>query len=66
MATGHVYAVRSNQYVDRWLLNRMPGRTKTLLQFVNGVVAGMLGLKPFTTWRALARSLGTPPLPPFP
>ena len=57
-ATGHIYAVRSHQYVDRWLLNRMPGRTQCLLQFVNGVVGGMLGLKPFLTWRALARSLG--------
>ena len=61
VATGHVYAVRTKQFVDRWLLNRMPGRTQSLLQFVNGVVAGMLGLKPFTTWRALARSLGTLP-----
>ena len=38
VAQGHVYAVRSGQHVDRWLLNRMPGRTQALLAFVNGVV----------------------------
>jgi hypothetical protein len=91
VARGHVHAVRSGHHVDRWLLNRMPGRTDALLHFVNGILvrdpavsnrhielssypqfhettqvelsllvvqAGMLGLKPFSSWRALARSLG--------
>jgi hypothetical protein len=82
VAQGHVHAVRSGHHVDRWLLNRMPGRTDALLHFVNGILvsqlstganlprqhkldmallvvqAGMLGLKPFSSWRALARSLG--------
>ena len=43
---------------DRWLLNRMPGRTNACLSFVNSVFEGMLGLKPYSSWRALARSLG--------
>ena len=85
VAPGHVHVVRSGQHVDRWLLNRMPGRTDALLHFVNGVMVsctqlafaslvrqkpnprprravqgGMLGLKPFSSWRALARSLGKP------
>ena len=82
VAQGHVHAVRSGHHVDRWLLNRMPGRTDALLHFVNGMLvshvssgakpprqhkldmallvvqAGMLGLKPFSSWRAMARSLG--------
>jgi hypothetical protein len=81
VAPGHVHVVRSGQHVDRWLLNRMPGRTDALLHFVNGIMVrlrschaspathqltsrrhvaqgGMLGLKPFSSWRALARSLG--------
>ena len=86
VAPGHVHVVRSGQHVDRWLLNRMPGRTDALLHFVNGIMVsllsrplqtcapnelthhpgaaqgGMLGLKPFSSWRALARSLGKQPL----
>lgn len=38
VAPGHVHAVRSGHHVDRWLLNRMPGRTDALLHFVNGIV----------------------------
>lgn len=38
VAQGHVHAVRSGHHVDRWLLNRMPGRTDALLHFVNGIV----------------------------
>ena len=38
VASGHVHAVRSGHLVDRWLLNRMPGRTDALLHFVNGIL----------------------------
>jgi hypothetical protein len=40
VARGHVHAVRSGHHVDRWLLNRMPGRTDALLHFVNGILVG--------------------------
>lgn len=57
-AAGHVHAIRGGAHVDRWQLNRMPGRTDALLHFVNAVLVSMLGLKGFSSWRALARSLG--------
>jgi hypothetical protein len=57
-AAGHVHAIRGGAHVDRWQLNRMPGRTDALLHFVNAVLVSMLGLKAFSSWRALARSLG--------
>jgi hypothetical protein len=57
-ASGHVNAIRGGTYVDRWQLNRMPGRTDALFHFVNAVLVSMLGLKAFSSWRALARSLG--------
>ncbi len=57
-ASGHVNAIRGGAFVDRWQLNRMPGRTDALFHFVNAVLVSMLGLKAFSSWRALARSLG--------
>lgn len=66
-AKAHVHAVRSSkagesaeaeQHFDRWLLNRLPGCTDVLLRFVNNGFTGILGLKPFTSWRSLARCLG--------
>ena len=57
VVTGHVHVVRGLNF-DRWFLNRMPGRTNTCLLFVNNIFVSTLGLKPFPSWRSLARSLG--------
>lgn len=57
-ATGHVHVIRGGAHVDCWQLNRMPGRTDACLRFVNQVLVSILGLKAFSSWRALARSLG--------
>ena len=56
--TGHVHVIRGGAHVDCWQLNRMPGRTDACLRFVNEVLVSILGLKAFSSWRALARSLG--------
>ncbi len=57
IAKGHIHVLRGFS-TDRWLLNRMPGRTNACLHFVNRLFFAMLGLKPYPSWRALARSLG--------
>jgi hypothetical protein len=57
---GHVNATRATGRAkcERWQLNRMPGRTDACLLFVNAIFGPILGLKPFPSWRALARALG--------
>ncbi len=57
---GHVNAARATGRAkcERWQLNRMPGRTDACLLFVNAIFGPILGLKPFPSWRALARALG--------
>lgn len=67
LATTHLHAVRSSQacesgdgeqQFDRWSLNRLPGCTDVLLRFVNNAFVSILGLKPFMSWRSLARCMG--------
>lgn len=67
LATTHIHAVRSSeadgsanaeQQFDRWSLNRLPGCTDVLLRFINSGFTDILGLKPFMSWRSLARCLG--------
>ena len=57
VAKGHIHVLRGTN-TDRWLLNRMPGRTHTCLRFVNRLFVAMLGMQPFPSWRNVARSLG--------
>lgn len=61
--SGHIHVARAanDELVERWQLNRMPGRTDACLHFVNLILTSMLGVKAFPTWRSLARSLGAPP-----
>jgi hypothetical protein len=65
---GHVNATRATGRAkcERWQLNRMPGRTDACLLFVNAIFGPILGLKPFPSWRALARALGAFAHPPGP
>lgn len=58
--SGHIHVARAanDELVERWQLNRMPGRTDACLRFVNLILISMLGVKAFPTWRSLARSLG--------
>jgi hypothetical protein len=46
------------QHFDRWSLNRLPGCTDMLLRFINNAFVDVMGLKPFMSWRSLARCLG--------
>ena len=57
---GHIHVSRATGRAkcERWQLNRMPGRTDACLLFVNAIFGPILGLKPFPSWRALARALG--------
>ena len=57
---GHIHADRATGRAkcERWQLNRMPGRTDACLLFVNAIFGPILGLKPFPSWRSLARALG--------
>lgn len=58
MATNHLHADRSVDSQHRWSLNRLPGCTERLLRFINTMLVEVIGLKPFVTWRSLARCLG--------
>ena len=61
--SGHIHAARAaneDELVERWQLNRMPGRVDACLHFVNLILTTLLGVKAFPTWRSLARSLGAP------
>ena len=46
------------QQFDRWSLNRLPGCTDTVLCYINTALVSVVGMKPFQSWRSLARSLG--------
>jgi hypothetical protein len=58
VAPRHLHANRSDEAHHRWSLNRLPGCTEQLLRFINHMLVGVVGLKPFSTWRSLARCLG--------
>ena len=58
MATNYLHADRSVDSQHRWSLNRLPGCTERLLRFINTMLVEVIGLKPFVTWRSLARCLG--------
>lgn len=58
IATNHLHADRGSDSQHRWSLNRLPGCTDRLLRFINTMLVEVIGLKPFVTWRSLARCLG--------
>ncbi len=58
IATNYLNADRGSDSQHRWSLNRLPGCTDRLLRFINIMLVEVIGLKPFVTWRSLARCLG--------
>jgi len=58
IAPTHLRAARDGTDYHRWSLNRLPGCTEQLLRFINQMLERVIGLKPFSTWRSLARCLG--------